>query len=204
MDDKLPFQLGITGGIGSGKSVFARIFSSMGIPVYESDAEARNLYSVPEIREQVIALLGSKSYSEDGRPDTSAIAAMIYKNPEIRVALNGIIHPAVAAHYQHWLKNQHKPFILKVAALLFEADIASGLDYTALVISPETLRKTRISRRDPQRGAAQIEAIMTAQWPDEKKIKLADFIVQNDEKHSLIDQAIALEKLVKNLISGKT
>lgn len=199
----IPFQLGITGGIGSGKTVFARIFSSMGIPVYESDSEARKLYLDSGIREKVQSLLGKAAYFSDGRPDTSFIAGKIYAEPALRQMLNDILHPAVNIHYRNWLKQQHHPYILKVAALLFEADIARHLDYTVLVVSPESLRKSRISRRDPQRSSSQTEAIIASQWSDERKIQLADGIVYNDEQHSLIRQALQLRHTIQKLITEK-
>jgi dephospho-CoA kinase len=192
MGDKIPFQLGITGGIGSGKSVFARIFSVMGVPVYESDQETKKLYLRTDIRKQVISLLGEGSYRPDGFPDTGFIADKIYREPGLRNALNAILHPAVALQYRQWLEEQNHPFVLKVAALLFEADIARQLDFTALVISPASLRKERLAVRDPQRSSSQVEAIMASQLSDEEKLKRADFIVYNDEKNSLIAQANTL------------
>ena len=200
MAAEIPFQLGITGGIGSGKSVFARIFGSMGVPVYESDAEARRLYLEAGIRARVQALLGEAAYLADGRPDTGFIAAKIYAEPSLRIKLNEILHPAVSQHYHNWLRQQKQPYVLKVAALLFEADIARHLDFTVLVVSPETLRKNRISRRDPQRSTLQTEAIIASQWPDDAKMKQADHIVYNDEQHSLIAQAMLLHQKVLNMI----
>lgn len=204
MGTDLPFQLGITGGIGSGKSVFARLFSLMGIPVYESDTEARNLYSEPELREKVIALLGPEAYLSTGKPDTAAIAARIYAHPSLREKLNAILHPAVAMHYRNWLHRQRSPYVLKVAALLYEADIARQLDFTALVISPASLRKKRISLRDPHRPAEQTEAIMANQLSDEDKIKKADYLIYNDEQHSLIAQAAALHQKVLSLLKEQS
>lgn len=200
MAGKIPFQLGITGGIGSGKSVFARIFSLMGAPVYESDTETKKLYLAEEIRLQVIGLLGESAYQKDGFPDTAFIADRIYKQPVLREQLNAILHPAVAKHYQHWLRQQQHPYVLKVAALLFEAGIAGQLEMTALVISPTSLRKERISVRDPQRSSSQIEAIMDSQLSDEEKIRQADVLIYNDEKHSLIEQAFLLEKKVLKML----
>jgi dephospho-CoA kinase len=202
MGVKIPFQLGITGGIGSGKSLFARIFEVMGVPVYESDAEARALYLHPEIRTQVIQLIGLPAYLSDGRPDTGYIAGKIYSDFVLRESLNALIHPALAIHYRQWLEKQKHPFILKVAALLFEADIASQLDFTAVVVSPESLRKKRISQRDPQRSQDQIDSIIRSQWSDNEKIKRAGFIVKNDEENSLIEQAMELKKHVMSIISA--
>ena len=201
MASNLPFQLGITGGIGSGKSVLAKIFSLLDVPVYESDTEARKLYLKPEIRKQVESLLGTKAYRPDGQPDTAYIAAEIYAKPSLRESLNAILHPAVGADYQTWLEKQSHPYILKVAALLFEADIASKLNFTALVVSPMSLKKERVSARDPHRPSSQIDAIMENQWSDEKKMALADIILYNDENHSLIEQVNQLNNRILQLAS---
>lgn len=202
MGAEIPFQLGITGGIGSGKSVFSSIFEVMGVPVYESDTKARKLYLRNDIREQVTGLMGKEAYLEDGKPDTAFIAEKMFGNPGLREALNAIIHPALSIHYRQWLEKQNHPYVLKVAALLFEADIARQLDFTAVVISPESLRRNRISTRDPHRSASQIEAILRSQWSDEEKIKRADLIVYNDEKHSLIEQAMQLQEMVLKQLDG--
>ena len=203
MGGKIPFQLGITGGIGSGKSVFARVFSLLGVPVYESDTEARKLYLEENIRRQVKFLLGEKAYKADGFPDTAFIAESIYAAPSLREKLNALLHPAVADHYQRWLEQQQHPFVLKVAALLYEAGIAPQLDFTALVISPAALRKERLAIRDPQRPVSQVEAIMANQLSDEEKIKRADWLVLNDEKHSLIKQAQQLQEKVLETIQNQ-
>lgn len=200
MAGNLPFQLGITGGIGSGKSVVAKIFSLLDVPVYESDTEARKLYFKPEIRNKVESLLGAKAYRPDGLPDTGFIAAEIYAQPNLRESLNAILHPAVGADYQAWLEKQSHPYILKVAALLFEADIASKLDFTALVVSPVSLKKERVAARDPHRPATQIDSIMENQWPDEKKMALADAILYNDETHSLIKQVNQLNSRILQMV----
>jgi len=193
---KIPFQVGITGGIGSGKSIVARLFSMYDVPVYESDTEARKLYLMPEIREKVIHLLGSKSYNENMKPDTAFIAGQIYADPVKREKLNSILHPAVALHYQSWLKQQHHPYVLKVAALLFEADIAKHLDYLVLIISTQNLKEERVEKRDRFRSKDQIQKIMESQWNDEKKIPLADSILYNDEDHSLIEQVDNLNRQI--------
>jgi len=202
MAGNLPHQIGITGGIGSGKSVVAKIFSLLDVPVYESDTEARKLYLKPEIRNKVENLLGTKAYRPDGLPDTAFIAAEIYGKPNLRESLNAILHPAVGADYQAWLEKQSHPYILKVAALLFEADIASKLDFTALVVSPVSLKKERVSARDPHRPSSQIDAIMENQWSDEKKMALADIIIYNDENHSLIEQVNQLNTRILQM-AGK-
>ena len=188
MDNKIPFQVGLTGGIGSGKSVVAKLFGLFKVPVYESDTEAKKLYQDPKIKRQVIQLLGEKAYQTDGKANTLFIAKEIYSQPEIREKLNQILHPAVGLHYRNWLAHQTHPYVLKVAALIFEADIAKDLDFTLLVLSPAGLRKERVAERDPFRTAQQIDQIFESQWSDEKKKDLADGVIINSETESLITQ----------------
>jgi dephospho-CoA kinase len=196
MSVRIPFQVGLTGGIGSGKSVVARLFSLYGVPVYESDTEAKKLYLEPEIRKEVVQLLGPESYSAELKPDTAWIAKAIYADPSKREKLNAILHPAVAKSYKRWLEEQTHPYILKVAALIFEADIAKDMDYLVLVVSPEKLREERVILRDASRPREQIRKILNSQWTDEQKIPLSDVLIRNDEHHSLIRQVDELNTLL--------
>ena len=174
MPGKLPFQVGLTGGIGSGKSTVARLFQLLDVPVYESDETAKQLYFEPEIRKEVISLLGEPAYLSKSELNSQWIAKEIYSNPLVRVSLNEIIHPAVGRHYQNWLVQQKHPYILKVAALIFEADIYKNMDLNILVVTPEKLKIERILKRDPQRSLEQIEKIIQSQMSDSEKIKMAD------------------------------
>lgn len=201
MSAKIPFQVGITGGIGSGKSVVARIFGLLGVPVYESDIEAKKLYLVPAIRDKVVGLVGTQSYKSDGTPDTAFIAAQIYNDSVRRKGLNDILHPAVVAHYKDWLQQQSHAYILKVAALLFEAGIAAQLDATILIVSRQSLKESRLAERDSFRPKEQIQKIMESQWPDQKKIPLADYLFYNEEEHSLIQQVMTFHDSMMNNLS---
>ena len=198
MPAKLPIQVGITGGIGSGKSVVARIFGIQGIPVYESDIAAKELYFDPAVKSAVETLLGTSVYISPTQLDRKAIASKIYGNASLRLQLNEIIHPAVGRHYAHWLE-QHagSAYILKVAALLFEADIYKTLDVNLLVTCPIELKRERIRARDPQRTESEIDGIMESQWSDTKKETLADGIIRNDEHNSLISQVMAWDSRLK-------
>lgn len=197
MHHKRPLQIGITGGIGSGKSTVAKIFSVLGVPVYESDDEARKCYFDPEVKQMVLALLGPEAYISDYQINKGWIAGQVFAQPILREKLNEILHPAVAAHYQKWLEHQIHPYVLKVAALLFEAQINRSLDQTILVSSPLPLRTVRIQKRDPQRTEAEINNIISSQMSDTEKRKLANGIIQNDEKHSLIMQVMEWDEKFK-------
>lgn len=179
----------------------ARIFSRLGISVYESDNEAKKLYLNPAVKAEVLNLFGQQAYLENGQPDTAYLASRIYAQPELRLSLNGIMHPAVARHYRDWLQTIRSPYVLKVAALLFEAGIYKELDMTLLVVSPASLRESRVQKRDPFRPGAQIRQIMEAQWPEEKKMPLADGLLYNDENQSLIAQVLEWDQRIRNQIT---
>lgn len=197
MPNLKPMQIGLTGGIGSGKSVVARIFGLLNVPVYESDSETKQLYYQPDVRKQVLDLLGTNAYKLENEIDSQWIANQIYTKPELREQLNQILHPAVAHHYNKWGTRQHHPYVLKVAALLFEANIYKSLDMTLLVVSPLSLRKDRIADRDPFRSEDQVDKIISSQMSEEAKIALADGMIYNDEQHSLIEQVLTWDRKIR-------
>lgn len=189
--------IGLTGGIGSGKSTVARIFEVMGVPVYYSDDRAKEMYYVPEVKEKVIALLGKEAYLNEHQIDKKFIANKIFSNTTILQEINGIIHPAVKKDFAEWAtKKTHHPFVLKESALLFETGIYKTLDASILVVSPELLRAKRIAKRD---NLTETEVIsrFRSQMNDEQKIPLASYIIHNDEEHSLIEQVLEVKQKVK-------
>jgi dephospho-CoA kinase len=184
-----PTLVGITGGIGAGKSIICRIFQLFNVPVYDADAMAKLLMSNDvEIKKQIVKLFGESSYNE-GLLNRKFIANKSFANPEILSQLNNIVHPAVAHDFLKWARlNAQSPYLIKEAALLFESGSYLELDHTIVVLSDLELRKERIQKRDPQRSKKQIEEIMGKQWVDKKKISLADFVIYNDERHMLIPE----------------
>lgn len=197
------FEVGITGGIGSGKSIVARIFGLLDVPVYESDTETKLLYYEPHVKKLVLDLLGSKAYQSENEIDAQWIAGQIYTKPELRGRLNQILHPAVGIHYGDWVKKQRHPYVLKVAALLFEANIYKSLDMTLLVVSPLSLRKERVADRDPFRSDEQIEKIISSQMDEESKIALANGLIYNDEQHSLIEQVLKWDHQIRTRVENR-
>jgi len=186
--------IGLTGGIGSGKSTVARIFEVMGVPVYYSDDRAKEMYYVPEVKEKVIALLGKEAYLNDHQIDKKFIADKIFSNTTLLHEINGIIHPAVKKDFTEWAKTkQEHAFVLKESALLFETGIYKTLDASILVVSPEQLRAKRIAKRD-NLTEAEVMARFKSQMNDEQKIPLATYIIHNDEEHSLIEQVLKIKK----------
>ncbi len=188
-------KVGITGGIGTGKSTVCHIFSLLGIPVYDADTRAKWLTeNDPGIRASLISQFGSKVF--DGSVlNRSYLSSVAFKDASSTALLNAITHPAVATDFANWAAEQsHVSYILKEAALLYEAGTAKDMDVMLVVSAPRDLRIKRVLKRDPQRTEKQISDIMDRQWSDEKKLALADYIVYNDEERLLIPQVVTLHK----------
>ncbi|WPY97825.1 dephospho-CoA kinase [Christiangramia sp. OXR-203] len=172
--------VGLTGGIGSGKTTVAGFFKDLGIPVYiADDAGKRLLEENSDIREKVSKLLGVAAYNEQV-PDRKYIANKVFKDKDLLEKLNAIIHPAVASDFQDWVSKQTSEYIIYEAAILFEAGGYKKCDLSILVTAPHELKIGRLQKRDDS-TVEEIEARMGHQWPDEKKAKLADFLIENKD-----------------------
>lgn len=193
--------VGLTGGIGSGKTTVAGFFKELGIPVYIADEAAKNLMETSEeIRAKIIQLLGNEAYSGN-EPNRKFIAAKVFNDPEKLEALNGIIHPAVASDFQQWKKKQKdSEYVLYEAAILFEKGGYKNCDFNVLVTAPMEARIDRLQKRD-QSTVEEIEARMRNQWPDEKKRELADFTIENGNLSQTKEQVKTLHGII--LKSGK-
>jgi dephospho-CoA kinase len=189
------YKVGITGGIGTGKSIVCRIFSSLNIPVYDADSRARWLMeNHPDIRLALINWLGEEVYA-DGQLNRSFLASVAFKDPETTETLNRLTHPSVRDDFNDWiLKHENAPYIIKEAALLYESGSCKDLDSMIVVSAPMDLRIERILKRDPQRSRQQVLDIIERQWPDEKKLSLADYIIYNDEQAPVIEQVLILHQ----------
>ncbi len=193
-----PLCVGLTGGIGSGKSTVSQIFILLGVPVYDADSMAKSL--MEDDHELIMAIqqeFGVKAYNE-GKLNRQFLAEKVFKEEQLIEKLNAIVHPAVARHFSNWVKQYSHKYILKEAALLFETGSYLKLDEVILVRSPLALRIGRIKNRDPQRSTEQIVDIIERQMPVEEAIGMANYIINNDETNLLIPQVLALhEKLIK-------
>ncbi|WP_448528816.1 dephospho-CoA kinase [Raineya sp.] len=185
-----PLQIGITGGIGSGKSTIARIFQVLGIPVYDADSRAKAvMVQNDKLKKAIIANFGENAYFADGSLNRRFLAEQVFSDSEKTKLINSLVHPAVAQDYEQWLAEQENmPYIIREAALMIESGAYRSLDKLIVVTAPEELRLQRIRTRDPQRSKDEIRGIMAKQMPEEEKIKFADFVIYNDEKQSLIEQ----------------
>ena len=185
-------KIGITGGIGTGKSTICEIFALLGIPVYNADKAAKRLMATNEgLKKQLIATFGTAAFTSTGNLDTTYIANKVFTDEKALKHLNALVHPAVLADFDQWCSQQIAPYVLKEAALLIESGSYKQCDYTILVESPLALRIQRLLSRDNS-SEAQIRARMANQLPDQEKAKLANFLILNDEKHLLIPQILAL------------
>ena len=173
--------LGLTGGIGSGKTTVAGFFQELGIPVFIADSEAKNIMEQDNaVREKIIDLLGEEAYSGH-KPNRKYIAEQVFTNKEKLEQLNGIIHPAVGKYFQEWKSRQKDvPYVLYEAAILFEKGGYKSCDKNLLVTAPYEDRIKRLQKRDDS-TLEEIEARISNQWSDQKKANLADFIIENEE-----------------------
>lgn len=183
--------IGLTGGIGSGKTTVANMFSKLGVPVYIADIEAKNLTNSSDvIRRELIQLLGEETYSK-GTLNRKYVADKIFNDKALLETVNSIIHPKVAAHFKNWISNQTSAYVLQEAAILFENDSYHKFDKIILVTAPKDLRIARVVARD-NASKSEIEQRMNNQWSDERKEKLADFIIENIDLESTQKQVDAL------------
>lgn len=195
-------KIGITGGIGSGKSTVCRVFRTLGVPVYEADERAKWLTNHdPILRADVVRLLGPDAYDAAGRYNRAFVAAQVFTDPALLNQLNALIHPRVFADTVRWVDEQARhPYVLKEAALMNAAGPRQGgqgndLDAVVVVTAPQALRIERIRQRDPQRSLSEIQAIIDRQMSEEARLKLADYVLVNDETELLVPQILRLHAL---------
>lgn len=188
--------IGLTGGIGSGKTTVAKLFSELGVPIYIADIEAKKLTdSSKVIRRKLIALLGEDAYLES-KINRKFVADKIFNDKKLLENVNAVIHPKVAAHFKKWVSKQKAAYVIKEAAILFENGGYKNCDLVILVTAPKAVRIERVIARD-NTSTIDIEQRMNNQWSDEKKRKLADIIIENVELKSTQKQ---VEKIHNSLI----
>jgi len=195
MSKSRPLLVGITGGIGSGKSTVCKLFSLLGVPVYTADDRAKWLMNHDSpLKEKILAAFGSESYLSNGELNRAYLAASVFSNPEKVSALNALVHPAVRKDFMDWVSQKTAPYLIKEAALLFETGAAKELDCVINVSSPLRVRMARVLLRDPQRTEEQVNQIIDQQLPDEEKNERADFSIKNTDNKLLLPQVITLHE----------
>ena len=190
-------KIGLTGGIGSGKSTVAKIFSTIGIPVFYADVAARNvMHEDAVLKQKIKQTFGDAAYEND-KLNRKYIADIAFNNPFKLEQLNAIVHPATIAAAQQWMLQQTTPYAIKEAALFFESGSAEGLDYIIGVYAPQHLRIQRVMQRDNV-TREDVFTRMSKQINEEMKMRLCDFVIINDEQTLVIPQVLKLhEKFLK-------
>lgn len=170
--------IGLTGGIGSGKTTVAQMFQDLGIPIYIADDEAKRLMHSTKVKNKVVDLLGEQAYHND-ELNRDYISSKVFNNKNLLEKLNQIVHPEVKSHFENWLKHQKSSYIIKEAAILFENGNYKNCFKNILVIADKKKRISRVLERD-KTTSEKVTSIMENQWPDKEKIKLADFVIKNN------------------------
>lgn len=187
--------IGITGGIGSGKSTIAKVFMSIGYPVYNSDTRAKELINSNEkLINSIKFSFGDDLYNSQGL-DRKKMASIVFNNPEKLELLNSIIHPTVGKDFEKWIDLQNTSFILKEAAILFETGIYKSLHKTILVSAPQETRIERVIKRD-NTNQEEVLSRMNNQWSEEKKTELADYVIDNSGNKLVIPQVLEIIKQI--------
>ncbi|MCW8311590.1 dephospho-CoA kinase [Sphingobacterium thalpophilum] len=186
-------KIGITGGIGSGKTFICRLFQMLGVPVYNADEEAKKLMNTDSrIREKLVAQFGQAVY-KDGQLDRAFLARVVFSDAQKLQILNSIVHPIVIQEAKDWAARQKTRYSLKEAALLFESGSYKELDYTILVTAPLDLRVQRVMHRDGM-TEQQVRERISKQLSDEEKLQLTDFVIVNDGITPLLPQVWTLHQ----------
>ncbi len=199
-------KVGITGGIGSGKTTACKLFEKLGVPVYYADQRAKELMIFDkQLKQQIIAAFGVDAYLENGDLNREYLAKVVFSNEQKLIELNDMVHPVVAADSVSWnevLASKNFPYTIKEAALLVESGSYKHLDKLIVVTAPVNERVKRVMLRD-EASEAQVLARVNAQLPDEEKLKLADFVIQNTDLIALANQVQEIHNTLLRL-SGET
>lgn len=194
-------KVGLTGGIGSGKSTVAHIFETLGIPVYYADDAAKKLMNEDEgLKQQVEQLFGDASYI-NGQLNRAFVSAQVFNNPEKLATLNSIVHPATIADAEKWMQHQSAPYAIKEAALIFESGAQENLDNVIGVFAPKAIRIKRVMDRD---GITREEVLarMNKQINETIKMRLCNYVITNNEQELLIPQVLAIHQALLALQQG--
>ena len=191
-------SVGITGGIGSGKSIVCEVFRIMKIPVYVADERARSLMETyGPLREKLRKILGEDVFKPDGKPNRAAIASRVFNDAHLLDKLNAAVHPVVMEEFRKWSDaRQEAPYVLLESAILLESGLRKDVDVLIMVEAPEPLRVERIRKRD-NRNEEEIKSIMARQWSSGQKSPLIDYHIINDDKEAVIPQILRIDNLLR-------
>ncbi|MGV9002871.1 dephospho-CoA kinase [Flavobacterium sp.] len=190
--------VGLTGGIGSGKTTIANHFKSLGVPIYIADDEAKKIMNSEVILKKIKSNFGSVVI-DDKTLNREELARIVFSNPEKLKQLNKIVHPEVKKHFLKWLeKHKQQPYVIKEAAILFESGSYKDCDLIITVVAPLEIRINRVLIRDKTSREAILERIKN-QWNDEDKVSKSDFIIQNEDVNEAIKKTNEIHNLLSNL-----
>jgi dephospho-CoA kinase len=193
----LPLRIGITGGIGSGKTLVCSVFRSLGAEIFEADSVAKEFYDVDEnVKMQLKELFGQGIYSPEGKIIRQRLATIIFSDRGALQKVNEIIHPLVKAAFEKWIQHKTGVYVLHEAAILFESGFYKLMDANILVTSPNELRIQRVIARDHVTREDVINR-MQNQFPEEESLKMADFVIRNDGSEFIIKQVLEIDKRLK-------
>lgn len=194
----MSIRIGITGGIGTGKSFVSKVFKAMGIPFYDADKEAKLIMTKSDaVRQALTAAFGADTYFEDGTLNRKRLSTIVFNDKSELERLNKIVHPAVIKDGVDWAERQTAAYNLKEAALLYESGSYKTLDYTILVTAPLDLRIKRVMQRD-QVSRQEVLDRMQKQMPEKEKLQYADFVIINDEVTPLLPQILKINQQILN------
>lgn len=192
------YRIGITGGMGVGKTTVCHIFQCLNIPVFDADSAAKNLYETDdEIRNELIHLFGKNVY-HGKKLNKELVAAHIFNNEKLRNQLNGLVHPKVIELSKNWIQQQQAPYVVKEAALLLESGSYKELDAVILVTAPLPWRIEQLKKRNPNWSIHEIQQRIKAQWDDEKRKPYCQFLIQNTANNFLIPQVLSIHHQILN------
>ena len=195
---KKPLQIGLTGGIGSGKSTVAKIFEALHVPVYYADDRSKFiLQNNEEVKSKIISLWGAKVLDDNQQINKAALAGIVFKSDVELKKLNALLHPLVALDYSNWLEEQNSAFVVKEAAILIESGSYKTCDKIIVVNVPVEVAIERVMRRD-RVSEEQVKARMSKQLSQEERLKFAHFVVQNDGNKMLIPQVLEIYKTISS------
>lgn len=187
-------KVGLTGNIGSGKSLIAKIFETLQIPVFYADTEGKKIIDKVEVRDKIVAIFG-KEVIYDGKIVRPKLAEIVFNDKSSLDKLNRIIHPAVRNHFETWAAIQQAPYVIYEAAILHESEHYKNMDKIILVKADEALRIQRVVQRDKV-SEGQVRSRMQNQWPESKKEKLSQFMINNNGDELVIPQVLEIHKLL--------
>lgn len=195
-----PLKIGLTGGIGSGKSTVCRIFELLNVPTYNSDVKAKELIHTHSTLVELYKSYFGEDVFEGGSLDTKKVSQILFKKPDVLQAIQKVVHPIVRSDFSAWAHQQNSPWVINEAAVLFEGGSFVEMDLMITVVAPAELRLSRVMKRSGL-SKSEVQARMDNQWNDEKKVDLSDFVIYADDQQLVIPQVLEIyNKLLKRVL----